>query len=183
MEGYIPRHLLLASEIRSQTAAEDKAAHIKFLDPSLRMIKICAELGADYQQSLRRYHALKENRPWTGVGRPPLYDSKIIDDMSIDIEMSYKNGDCTNYASIRDIVDAYYRNIYDQMKPEACEKFPKNLRKNYIYEPSRHLELNPKKPVIEEKYRNKCSTAETVHGFSEYIYICLLYTSPSPRDS
>lgn len=85
--------------------------------------------------------------------------------------MSYKDGDCTHCARIRDIVDADYRGHYVQMKPEACEKFSKNLRKNYIYELSRHLELNQKKPVIEEKDRNKCSTTETVHGFSEYTYI------------
>lgn len=170
MEGYIPRHLLLTSEIRSQTTAEDKAAHVKFLDPNLKMTKICTELEADYQQSLRRYYALKNNRPWTGVGRPPFYDSTIIDDMNKDISMSYKKGNCTHYERLREIVDADYRSKIDQMEPEAREKFPKNLRKNYIYELSRQLKLNPKKPVIEEKDRNKCSTTETVHDFFEYTY-------------
>lgn len=170
MEGYIPRYLLLTSEIRSQPTPEDKAAHIKFLDPNLKMTQICSELKADYQQSLRRFHALKENRRWTGVGRPPLYDFQIIDDINEEISMSYKKGDCTNYTRLREIVDNDYRNRIDEMEPEAREKFPKNLRKNYIYELSRQINLNPKKPVLEEKDRNKCSTSETVHDFFEYTY-------------
>ena len=60
--------------------------------------------------------------------------------------MAYKNGDCTHYARLRDIVYAEYRNKIDQLK------------------------LNPKKTVIEEKDRNKCLTTETVHDFFEYKY-------------
>lgn len=156
MESYIPRHLLWTSEIRSQTTADDKETQIKFLKPNLRFLKICTELEANYQGSLRRYYALKENRLWTGVGRPLFYDPKIIDDINKNIAMSYKDEDYTHYARIRDIVDADYRDNYDQMEPETREKFPKNLRKKYISELSRQLKINPNKPIIEEKDRYKC---------------------------
>lgn len=43
--------------------------------------------------------------------------------------MAYKNGDCTHYARLRDIVDVDYKNNIDQMEPETNDKFPKNLRK------------------------------------------------------
>ena len=37
------------------------------------------------------------------------------------------------------------------MIPEAREKCLLNLRKNYMYELSRKLQLNTKKPALEEK--------------------------------
>lgn len=170
MEGYIPRYLLLSSEIRSQSTPEDKAAHIKYLDSTLQMTKICDELGANYQQSLRRLDALKNNRPWTGVGRPPFYNSMMIDDIHNEIAKDYKNGDCTNYTQLRKLIDIDYRNQIDQMTPDAREKYPTNLRKNYVYELSRQLQLNTKKPTLEEKDRNKFSTTETVKDFFNLTY-------------
>lgn len=59
------------------------------------MTKICEELGANYQQSLRRLDALKNNLPWTGVG-PPFINSIIIDDNKKEIANDYQNDDFHN---------------------------------------------------------------------------------------
>lgn len=121
MEGYIPRYLLLTIEIRSQSTLEGRAAYIKYLDSTLRMTKICEELGASYQQSLRRLDALKNNRPWAGVGRALFYNSMMIDDIQKEIAKDYKKGDCTNYSKLRALLDIDYRNEIDQMTLEARE--------------------------------------------------------------
>ena len=74
----IPAHVMLSSEIRSLEALEDKAAHIKKLYRNISLTTICSELGADYDQSYRRWRALKEGREWVGVGRPPLINYKDV---------------------------------------------------------------------------------------------------------
>ena len=67
----IPHHLLLSAEIRPLQSPEDKATHIKKLCVNLPLSKICEELQANYQKSLRRYHALMKGIEFTGIGRPP----------------------------------------------------------------------------------------------------------------
>lgn len=74
----IPHHLLLSAEIRSLQSPEDKAAHIKKLCVNLPLSKICEELQANYQKSLRRYHALVNGIEFTGIGRPPLVVIKML---------------------------------------------------------------------------------------------------------
>ncbi|KAK8860359.1 hypothetical protein M9Y10_012023 [Tritrichomonas musculus] len=74
------------------------------------MTKICEELGANYQQSLRRLDALKNNRPWTGVGCSPFYNSMMIDDIHSEIAKDYKKGYCTDNIKLRTLIDIDYRN-------------------------------------------------------------------------
>lgn len=63
-----------------------------------------------------------------------------------------------------------YEEKIDKMSPETREKYPSNLRPNYVYEATKRLEICTKKPVLAEKERDECSTAWTVHNFFEKTY-------------
>ena len=62
--NYIAHHVSMSAELRSLKSLKDKAARIKKLCENLTLTKICSELHADYQKSLRRYQALLNGMEW-----------------------------------------------------------------------------------------------------------------------
>lgn len=65
-------HFLITSEVRWLDIPEDKAAQVKILCINLLLRAICSELNANYQQTYRRWNALKDRLIWNDVGPPPL---------------------------------------------------------------------------------------------------------------
>ena len=166
----IPKEILLSAEVRNLKTPEEKAAYIKYNYEGFTLAYLCRNLGADYQRASRRLNSLKEGVEWHGVGRPPLVDKKAIDDSMKLISRQYKACDPVDYEDIRKKLEKHYYEKLSTIIPEKREKYPPNLRKNYVYEIGKKYDFNTKIPTPAEKDRNECSTTETVHYFFENTF-------------
>ena len=170
MNGAIPHYLFCTAEIRALKTPEDKAAALKAKCPNTPLTTICGQLGADYKKATRRLNAIKEGRPWTGVGRPSLVDYKTIEKIDEKVQKQFKAGDSADYETIRKVMTDEYAKRISSMSSEAREKYPSTFRKNYVYEVSRRFQLNTKEPIQLDKDRNECATSETVEYFFEHVF-------------
>ena len=114
---------------------------------------------AEYQKSLRRLNRFERGRSQSGFGRPPLLDYKYTEPIDEIIVKNFRLGNCIDYQQLTDTMEHIYEEKIDKMSPETREKYPSNLRPNYVYEATKRLEICTKKPVLAEKERDECSTA------------------------
>ena len=163
--GDVPRQVLFSAEVRALKTPEEKAAFIMFNYKGYCLSRLCTSLKADYQRTRRRYLALKDGLEWHGVGRPPLVDKSALDETKDLVSKQFKISDPADYEDIRQTLENQYRQKLAAMTSETRQKYPSNLRKNYVYELSKKYEFNTKVPTEAEKNRNECSTSETVNYF------------------
>jgi len=179
-DDYIPPYLLRLAEVRALNTPEEKAAHICANFDNLHLSKVCKQLGADYFRAYRRVKKMKEDLPWTGVGRPPLVDESIKPQLLRAITKAHQAGDNLDCQQVRTMFQAHYEAKYADRPATTRDNCASQLRHDYVYEAKERLGIHTKVPKKMGINRNQCPTVATIHEFFNSTYTFeLIYNVPA----